>query len=56
METKTEVGGYIWAKLGLLGLITGVQTFQVMIIMMVMVMMMMIMAGQEAALWREGGG
>ena len=33
-ETKTEVGGYIWAKLGLLGFITGVQTFQVMVMMM----------------------
>ena len=27
-ELKTEVGGYIFAKLGLSGLVTGVQTFQ----------------------------
>ena len=33
------MGGYIWAKLGLLGFITGVQTFQV-IVMMIMMMMM----------------
>ena len=27
-ELKTEVGGYIFAKLGLSGLVTGVQTFK----------------------------
>ena len=28
MTFKTDIGGYLWAKLGLLGFITGVQTFQ----------------------------
>ena len=27
-ELKTEVGGYIFAKLGLSGFVTGVQTFR----------------------------
>ena len=27
-ELKTEVGGYMFAKLGLSGLVTGVQTFR----------------------------
>ena len=28
IELKTEVGGYIFAKLGLSGFVTGVQTFR----------------------------
>ena len=28
IQLKTEIGGYIWAKLGMLGFVSGVQTFR----------------------------